>query len=319
MLNNSIVLVTGGTGSLGRALVAHIFANHKPKKVIVLSRDEFKQWQMQQDFSDERGYGRLRFFIGDVRDPQRLHRAFDGVDFVIHAAALKQIPALEYNPSEAVKTNVNGTLNVVNACVDKGVKRAVLISTDKAVNPINLYGATKLCAEKLFLAANAYDRTRFAAVRYGNVIASRGSVIEKFLSLKEKGVKEFPITDKNMTRFWITLDEAVELVMLALHNENKGVFVPNIPSMLMTDLARAIEPDCSFKFIGIRPGEKLHESLISLSENAWHTKWGGYLVSDNFKGEPVGCAYTSKNNDRWMTADELRRKLNGKEIACPVK
>ena len=255
-LTNSVWLLTGGTGSLGKALSRYILDNYQPKKLIIFSRDEFKQSEMAKDFPDDN----IRFFIGDVRDKERLQQALTGVDYCIHAAALKQVPTLEYNPEEAIKTNVTGSMNVIAGCIRENVKRCVLVSTDKAVSPVNLYGATKLCAEKLFLAANAYNKTKFSFVRYGNVIGSRGSVIPFFQSLKAKGVTKIPITDLEMTRFWITLDEAVDLVMTALES-SKDIVIPKAPAMSMTAVARAIVPDCEFEIIGIRPGEKIHESL----------------------------------------------------------
>jgi UDP-N-acetylglucosamine 4,6-dehydratase len=279
VLDNASILVTGGSGSLGHALVENICKEYTPKKVIIFSRDEFKQHQMQKQYD----FGCLRYFLGDVRDLRRLKQVCKGVDVVIHAAALKQIDTLEYNPVEAIKTNVDGTTNVIEACVADEVKKAVLISTDKAVNPVNLYGATKLCAEKIWLAANSFNKTYFSFVRYGNVINSRGSVIETFLKLKAQGIKEFPITDKNMTRFWITLDEAVDLVFQAIEGYNGEMYIPKIPSMKITDVARAIEPDCTFREIGIRKGEKMHESLMD--------------------------GYSSDTNEIWMTLEELRGKL----------
>jgi len=276
-MDDKTILITGGTGSLGRQLIKTIFSKHKPKKVVIFSRDEYKQSLLKNDFD----YDGLRYFLGDVRDKDRLRWAFKGVDYVIHAAALKQIPALEYNPSEAVKTNILGSLNVIEACVEAKVKKAVLISTDKAVNPANLYGATKLAAEKLFLTSNAYMGTKFSFVRYGNVLNSRGSVVELFLRMKREGLKEFPITDERMTRFWITLQAAAEFVLDSLGQDGE-IFIPKIPSMKITDLARAIEPECTFKITGIRPGEKLHESL----------------------GD-----YDSDTNDLWLTKEELRRML----------
>lgn len=269
MLNNKSILITGGTGSFGRKFVGYILKNYKPKKLIVFSRDEYKQYEMARVYPKDR-YGCIRYFLGDVRDKSRLMRAFEGVDYVIHAAALKQVPALEYNPIEAVKTNVIGADNIVDAAINAGVKKVIAISTDKAVNPFNLYGATKLVAEKIFQAANAYGgkKVKFSVVRYGNVIGSRGSVIPFFLSLKAKGKLEFPITDLKMTRFWITMDEAVRLVKDVIFSGEGGeIFVPRIPSMKVTDLARSIEPSCRFKIIGIRPGEKIYETLISEDES----------------------------------------------------
>ena len=290
MLNNKKVLISGGTGSLGNALVGKICTDYKPEKLIIFSRDEYKQKLMAEKFDY---YPCLRFFLGDVRDAKRLKEVCRDVDIVIHAAALKQIPTLEYCPTEAIKTNVNGTVNVVDACIACGVNKAVLISTDKAVNPVNLYGATKLCAEKIFLAANSFNKTKFSVIRYGNVLNSRGSVVEHFLKLKEQGIKEFPITDERMTRFWITLEEASSLVLSALNGQRfdngvsidiPNVYISSIPSMRIVDVARAIEPECTFKITGIRPGEKLHESLSP--------------------------AYSSDKNGWWLTPEELRRKLN---------
>ncbi len=249
------ILITGGTGSLGKKLTERIL-KCKPKKLIIFSRDEFKQSEMMKDFSEP------RYFLGDVRDLSRLNQALAGVDYVVHAAALKQVPALEYNPEEAIKTNVQGSMNVISACNDNGIKQCVFVSTDKAVNPVNLYGATKLCAEKLFLAANAYNKTKFVCVRYGNVIGSRGSVIPIFQKLIATG-KKVPITSPDMTRFWLTLDEAVNLVMLGLEVQQGCILVPRAMAMKITDVARALMPDCEFEIIGVRPGEKIHESLVS--------------------------------------------------------
>ncbi|HEG43593.1 hypothetical protein LCGC14_2644230 [marine sediment metagenome] len=320
MLENKIILVTGGTGSFGHKFIETILEHHNPKKVIVYSRDEFKQYKMQQRFS--KWDDQMRFFLGDVRDESRLQRAFEGVDYVIHAAALKQVPALEYNPTEAVKTNVIGAENIVSAALNQGVKKVIALSTDKAVSPANLYGATKLVAEKVFIAANAYGggKTRFSAVRYGNVMGSRGSVIPLFVKFKNDGVTEFPITDEKMTRFWITLEQAVELVMTAI-KETKGgeIFVPDIPSMTVTDLAKAISPNCTFKITGIRPGEKLHESLISCDEARSTKKINGiyvilpqFEVSDKthdkyekYETVPDGFVFSSDINDKWLKPKEL--------------
>lgn len=261
------VLITGGTGSLGNALVK---ALNSPRKCIIYSRDEYKQGLMKEKYS----YEWLRYFIGDVRDKDRLLWAMKGVDIVIHAAALKQVPTLEYCPTEAIKTNVIGSMNVVEACVGCKVEKAVFISTDKAVNPVNLYGATKMTAEKLFLAANSYASTKFSVVRYGNVLNSRGSVVELFQRMKREGHKKLPITDERMTRFWITLEQAVEFVLSSIAKSKGGeVFIPDIPSMKITDLARAIIPDCTFDIIGIRPGEKLHESLSETIHSDANYKW----------------------------------------------
>lgn len=327
ILKNKVILITGGTGSFGKVFTETILKEYSPAKLIIYSRDELKQYEMEKHFSK---YDNIRFFIGDVRDKERLLRAFAGVDYVIHAAALKHVPAMEYNPTEAVKTNVTGADCIINAAIDSGVKKVVALSTDKAVNPINLYGATKLVSEKLFVAANAYGgcKVKFSVVRYGNVVGSRGSVIPFFLSLKEKGVKEFPITDKRMTRFWITLEEGVSMVLKAL-NESVGgeVFVPVIPSMKIVDLARAIEPKCTFKFTGIRAGEKIHETMISEDE-ARNTKRfnGSYVIMPQFfesdrvhkkydKCESVaeGFVYRSDKNDSWITPEQIRGMISPKD------
>jgi len=305
MFSDKIILVTGGTGSFGTAFIKRVLAEHNPRKVIVYSRDEFKQSQLANEVTD----GRMRYYLGDVRDPTRLRRAFGHVDYVVHAAALKQVPALEYCPTEAVKTNIIGAMNVIEAAMDCGVGKVVALSTDKAVNPVNLYGATKLAAEKLFIAANAYNKTKFCCVRYGNVIGSRGSVIPFFQALKRMGRTEFPITDKRMTRFWLTLDQAVDLVLLALGTSMGGeIYVPRIPSMAICDLARAIEPDCVFRDIGIRPGEKVHEKLIS--EDVTNV----YLV-DGDRISPATASLGSDTNDLWMTTEELQEILN-ESVLC---
>ena len=326
-LNDKTILVTGGTGTFGRAFVKKLLSVPEIKKVIIFSRDDFKQSVMQNEIKD----GRLRYFLGDIRDFPRLERAFNGVDIVVHAAALKQVPALEYNPTEAVKTNVDGANNIVDAAIDAGVKKVIALSTDKAVNPINLYGATKLVAEKIFIAANAYGggRVKFSVVRYGNVIGSRGSVIPLFMKLKSRGVKEFPVTDERMTRFWMTLEESVNLVLKALEeSEGEEIFVPKISSMKIVDLARAIEPDCKFKVIGIRPGEKVHEVLISEDEARKTKIFDGIFVilpqffeSKAIHGKyekhgfvPNGFIYRSDKNDSWYTTDKLRRMLEELKI-----
>jgi len=325
MLNNKVILVTGGTGSFGKKFAEIVLKRYRLKKLIILSRDEFKQGEMSRVFSDEK-YPAIRYFLGDIRDKARLNRAFDGVDYVIHAAALKQVPALEYNPTEAVKTNVVGADNIVDAAVDRGVKKIIVLSTDKAVNPINLYGATKLAAEKIFVAANAYagGRVKFSVVRYGNVIGSRGSVIPLYLSLKKQGIKKFPITDNRMTRFWITLEQGVEFVLMALKEAAGGeIFIPRIPSMKIIDLAKSIEPDCTFTSIGIRPGEKINETLISEDEarktkvfkkayvilpqffesKDWHKKY------DRCMEVPEGFVFRSDNNEQWITVRDLREMI----------
>ena len=319
MLNRSTILVTGGTGSFGNTFVPMTLAKFNPKKIIIFSRDEMKQWEMAKKFV---GDERVRFFIGDVRDKDRLYRALDGVDYVVHAAATKIVPTAEYNPFECVKTNVNGAVNLIDACIDKGVKGIVALSTDKASSPINLYGATKLTSDKLFVAGNAYSGehgTRFSVVRYGNVMGSRGSVIPYFLSIRDKGV--LPITDPRMTRFMITLEQGVNLVWHAFEDMIGGeIYVKKIPSIRVTDIARAVAPDCAQTFVGIRPGEKLHEQMIG-AEDSYFTyeypehfkilpsinEWG--MSSERIKdGKKVteGFIYSSDNNDKWMSIKELQ-------------
>lgn len=323
MLVNASILITGGTGSFGNTFVPMTLAKYNPKKIVIFSRDEIKQWEMQKKFgSDER----VRFFIGDVRDRDRLYRALDGIDYVVHAAATKIVPTAEYNPFECVKTNINGAMNVIDACIDKRVKRVVALSTDKASSPSSLYGATKLASDKLFVAGNSYaaaNDTRFAVVRYGNVMGSRGSVIPFFLSIKDTGV--LPITDERMTRFMITLKQGVELVWHAFDDMVGGeIYVKKIPSMKMTDLAKAVAPEARLELIGIRPGEKLHEQMIS-EEDAFYT----YEYADHFKILPAingwsnssarikdglkvpdGFSYTSNNNSEWMNLTDLRAWIN---------
>lgn len=316
------VLVTGGTGSFGQMFTSIFLKLFKPDKYIVFSRDEYKQFEMAKIFPMEK-YP-IRYFIGDVRDRVRLSRAFEGVDYVVHAAALKQVPALEYNPTEAVKTNVLGADNIVEIAVDKGVKKVVALSTDKAVNPINLYGATKLVAEKIFISANAYtgNRTKFSVVRYGNVVGSRGSVIPLFLDLHKRGIREFPITDNKMTRFWIGLEQGVQLVIQALVEAEGGeMFVPRIPSMKITDLARAVDPRCQFKVIGIRPGEKVHETLISIDEARTTKIFPAYYVvlpafsmtkelEKKYEKRPnveTQFTYRSDTNDQWLNLNSLQK------------
>jgi len=319
--SESVILVTGGTGSFGRAFVSRLLKDHAPKKLIVFSRDELKQHEM-------RGAGfdgpTLRYFIGDVRDESRLRRAMEGADVVVHAAALKQVPACEYNPIEAILTNIMGARNVVEAALDTGVGRVMALSTDKAVNPINLYGATKLAAEKLFVQSNAYAggrRTRFSCVRYGNVIGSRGSVVPEFVRQRASGVVR--LTDERMTRFWLSLEQGVRFTISCLEQMEGGeVFVPKIPSMRILDLVRVIAPDSRIETIGIRPGEKLHEVLISEDE-ARHTLeleqmfvvqpaealWFGYSWNGRGKPLPDGFRYASDSNDRWLTVDEMRQLI----------
>lgn len=320
MLDGKVILITGGTGSFGRRFVATVLREHQPKKVIVFSRDELKQYEMAREFADPR----LRFFIGDVRDRDRLYRAFQGVDYVVHAAALKQVPACEYNPFEAIKTNVLGAQNVIDAAIDSGVQRVIALSSDKAANPINLYGATKLCSDKLFVAGNAYvgDRpTRFSVVRYGNVVGSRGSVVPLFLKLRETG--RIPITDPRMTRFWITLEQGVRFVIACLERMHGGeIFVPKLPSMNIMDLARAIAPGCDYEFTGIRPGEKLHEVMIPEDDARHAVELDDFYVilpelsfwsSGNWReGRPLpeGFVYASNTNSWWLTEDALKQLLS---------
>ena len=317
--SNSSILITGGTGSFGHAFVPWTLARLNPAKVVVYSRDEMKQWEMAKLFQND---PRVRFFIGDVRDRDRLYRALDGIDFVVHAAATKIVPTAEYNPFECVKTNVMGAMNVIDACIDKKVKRVVALSTDKASSPINLYGATKLASDKLFVAGNSYagsHDTRFAVVRYGNVMGSRGSVIPFFMSMRDRGI--LPITDERMTRFMISLEQGVELVWHAFEDMEGGeIYVKKIPSMKVTDIAKAVAPDAQQEVIGIRPGEKVHEQMIG-PEDSFYT----YEYEDHYKilpaihnwsncsnriknGEKVaeGFSYTSDNNTKWMTVSELQ-------------
>lgn len=311
MLDDKVVLVTGGTGSFGKEFVRRVLLGERPKKVIVFSRDELKQYEMAQAFQDER----LRFFIGDVRDRNRLLRAFQGVDVVVHAAALKQVPACEYNPLEAIKTNVGGAENVVDAAIDCNVEKVIALSTDKAVNPVNLYGATKLCSDKLFVHANRYSGphpTRFSVVRYGNVVGSRGSVIPFFKKLKEAG-EPLKITHTDMTRFWITLPQAVEFVLDSLERMRGGeIFVPKIPSMRIADLAEAVDPGGPWDVVGIRPGEKLHESLISEDEARNTIEYGTHFVvhTGDYDGNggtrcPSGFRYSSDSNSQWLSLEDL--------------
>ncbi|MDE2040067.1 MAG: UDP-N-acetylglucosamine 4,6-dehydratase (inverting) [Elusimicrobia bacterium] len=322
------VLVTGGTGSFGKRFVELLLAHSQVKKLVVFSRDELKQSEMAARLRDPR----LRFFIGDVRDAQRLQRAFHGIDYVVHAAALKQVPTLEYNPFEAILTNVMGAENVINAAIDQKVERVVALSTDKAVNPINLYGATKLCAEKLFVAGNSYaaaTRTHFAVARYGNVIGSRGSVIPLFLKRRKEGV--LPLTDERMTRFWLTLEQGIWLVLQALQLMKGGeTFVPKLPSMRMTDLRKALAPECKVKIVGIRPGEKLHEVLLAEDEAARAVDLGSlYVVRPNFSfwngknpwsgkpAAPSNLRYASDSNDWWMRPAELQAMVAGLDGSSP--
>ena len=314
MLDDKAILITGGTGSFGRAFVQFVLRNYTPDRVIVFSRDELKQSEMAQEYPYGPG-GPMRYFIGDVRDPPRLCRAMAGVDYVIHAAAMKQVPACEYNPFEAVKTNVLGAQNVISAAIDCGVQKVLALSSDKAVEPANLYGATKLVAEKLFIQGDAYAgsrETRFSCVRYGNVVGSRGSVIPLFLKQRDTGT--LTITDKRMTRFWITLDQAVRFVINRLEDMAGGeVFVPKIPSMRVVDLARAIAPEAIFSIIGVRPGEKLHEILISRNESL-HTQETEDMYVIRPSQFPIRVSpfeYTSNGNDTWLTIEELQVMMGG--------
>lgn len=318
MFDDSSILVTGGTGSFGNALVPTLLKRYNPKRLIVFSRDEIKQWDMAKKFEGDR---RLRFFIGDVRDRDRLHRALHGVDYVVHAAATKIVPTAEYNPFECIKTNVNGAMNLIDACIDMGVKRVVALSTDKASSPINLYGASKLASDKLFVAGNSYageHDTRFAVVRYGNVMGSRGSVIPFFMSIRDKGV--LPITDPRMTRFMISLEEGVELVLHAFEDMVGGeIFVKKIPSMNVTDIARVIAPEARHEIIGIRPGEKIHEQMVGVEDSPYTYEYPEHFKilpaihnwsTDPFRIKtgvkvPNGFIYSSDNNQQWMSENQL--------------
>lgn len=319
MFNGKNILITGGTGTFGKQFVKYVASNYKANKIIIFSRDEFKQYEMARAFKN---IPNLRFFIGDVRDRERLNRAFYGVDYVVHAAASKQVVAAEYNPFEAIKTNILGAENVIEAAIDAGVKKVVALSTDKAANPINLYGATKLASDKLFVAGNAYAGgrvTRFSVVRYGNVLGSRGSVLPLFLEQKAAG--KITITNRQMTRFWITIEKAIELVIKAFEEMEGGeIFVPKIPSISMEEFAKIIAPDCKIEDIGIRPGEKMHEVMIP-SDDARHTleyddhyrimpEFMNWLTSKkNATGKklPEGFCYSSDNNPEKMDADYLRK------------
>lgn len=319
MFNNSVILVTGGTGSFGSTFVPMTLSKFNPKKIIIFSRDEMKQWEMAKKFV---GDDRVRFFIGDVRDKDRLYRALDGVDYVVHAAATKIVPTAEYNPFECVKTNVNGAMNLIDACIDKGVKKVVALSTDKASSPVNLYGATKLTSDKLFVSGNAYSGehgTRFSVVRYGNVMGSRGSVIPFFLSILSKGV--LPITDERMTRFMISLEQGVELVWHAFESMVGGeIYVKKIPSMRITDIARAVNPDATHEIVGIRPGEKLHEQMIGVEDAPFTYEYPSYFkilpVIHNWSQDPLRISdgklvapdfsYVSDVNTEWMSVEQLR-------------
>ena len=324
MLNGKNILITGGTGSFGKKATEIILQRYKPRRLIIFSRDELKQFEMAQVFPMSK-FNCIRYFIGDVRDKERLYRALNGVDYVIHAAALKQVPAAEYNPFEAIKTNIIGAQNLINVCIDRGVKRIVALSTDKAANPINLYGATKLCSDKLFVAGNMYvgrDETIFSVVRYGNVVGSRGSVIPFFRNCKEQGF--LPITDPRMTRFWITLEQGVEFVLWSLEHMCGGeLFVPKIPSMNIMDLVKAMAPECETRIVGIRPGEKLHELMITRDDARRTLEFDKfYVVQPEFhywhrrsnweKGAPVpdDFEYSSGDNPWRLTIDEMKAILD---------
>ena len=327
MFNDKVILITGGTGSFGRKFTETVLRDYRPQKLIIFSRDEFKQSEMSKTFPTDK-YP-VRYFLGDIRDKDRLYRAFVGVDYVVHTAALKQVPALEYNPFEAVKTNVIGAENIVDAAIDRGVKNVIVLSTDKAVNPVNLYGATKLTMEKIFQAAASYsgaNMTKFSIVRYGNVVGSRGSVIPLFMELLGQGQRELPVTDERMTRFWITLEQGVALaIMAAGRGEGGEIFIPKIPSMKMMDLVSALCPECEIRKIGIRPGEKLHETLISEDEARTTVDMGEhYVILPHFISRrsqfsehprvPEGFIYRSDLNDRWLTVAELEVMLKDLRI-----
>lgn len=320
MLNNSTILITGGTGSFGNTFVPMTLNKFNPKKIIVFSRDEMKQWEMAKKFDSD---SRVRFFIGDVRDKDRLYRALDGVDYVVHAAATKIVPTAEYNPFECIKTNINGAMNVIDAAIDKGVKRVVALSTDKASSPINLYGATKLASDKLFVAGNSYSgshETRFSVVRYGNVMGSRGSVIPFFMSIKKNRI--FPITDPRMTRFMISLEQGVDLVWHAFDDMQGGeVYVKKIPSMKVTDIALAVDEGARHEIVGVRPGEKLHEQMIGLEDSPFTYEYKDHYkilpAIHNWSADPLrikdgikvseGFTYSSDNNSEWMNIEVLRK------------
>ncbi len=320
LLDGKSLLVTGGTGSFGQRLVETVLGLARPERLVIYSRDELKQFEMAKRFPPDR-FPSLRFFIGDVRDLSRLSRAMEGIDYVVHAAALKQVPTAEYNPFEAIKTNIIGAQNVIEAALDNRVRRVMALSTDKACNPINLYGATKLCSDKLFVAANSYAGrrdTRFGVVRYGNVLGSRGSILPLFLELRPTG--RLPVTHPEMTRFWITLDQGVRFVMEALGRLDGGeILVPKIPSMRILDLARAIAPDCEIDYVGIRPGEKLHEKLISPDDARLTIEMPDfYVIRPQFafwsgsnwtegRGVDPDFEYASNTNTRWLGTVELRR------------
>jgi UDP-N-acetylglucosamine 4,6-dehydratase/5-epimerase len=317
MLLGKTLLVTGGTGSFGKAFIKYVLKNYSPKKIIVYSRDEMKQYLMAQDYRNNRT---LQFIIGDIRDKEKLERMCRGVDYIIHTAAIKIVPTAEENPSEAVKTNVIGAMNIIDAAIKNNVKRVIAFSTDKACNPVNLYGATKLCSDKLFIAANSYSETLFSIVRYGNVIGSRGSIIPIFLEKKKEGV--IPVTDERMTRFWITLEQGVEFVIKNLNRMRGGeIFVPKIPSMKIIDLVKAIAPECRIEYIGIKSGEKLHEAMIAPDDARNTTEFIDYYiirpqcswwVCEDYpdgKSVPEGFSYMSNTNPHFLTIDQMRELI----------
>lgn len=330
MLNGKTILVTGGTGSFGNEFTRYVLDNYDPKKIIIYSRDEYKQFVMRNNFKEYDD--KLRYFIGDVRDEARLRRALNGVDYIVHAAALKQVPACEYNPMEAVKTNIDGAMNVVNAALDCGVEKVVALSTDKAVNPVNLYGGTKLVSDKLFIAANAYRGqigASFSVVRYGNVAGSRGSVIPFFHKLIEDGATELPITDFRMTRFWISLNEGIQLVIKSLAEAKGGeTFISKIPSFKITDLATAMAPDLKQVEVGIREGEKLHECMVPAADSMTtyeyeknfiiypHMEWCNLdkAILPGGKKVETGFVYDSGTNTEWLSVDDLCRLVSSMEI-----
>ena len=327
MFTDKTILITGGTGSFGKKCTEILLRRFTPKRLIIFSRDELKQFEMAQVFSPEK-YPCIRYFIGDVRDKERLYRAFRGVDYVIHAAALKQVPAAEYNPTECIHTNVGGAENIINVAADVGIKKVIALSTDKAVSPVNLYGATKLCSDKLFVAANAFVgcSTVYSVVRYGNVMGSRGSVIPFFIEKRDKG-GPIPITDPRMTRFWITLEQGVNMVLRAFELAGGGeIFVPKISSMKITDLAEAVAPGMATTVTGIRPGEKIHESMITTEDSRNTINIGDYYVIKPAvcrykgpKGSPVpeGFEYNSGTNAEWLTVDALRATLCEQGFSVP--
>ena len=329
MLNNKTILITGGTGSFGKCFTKYVLTHYDPKKIIIYSRDEFKQWLMADEFKEYES--RLRFFIGDVRDVERLKRACEGVDYIIHAAALKQVPACEYNPNEAIKTNIHGAMNVIDAALDTGVRKVVALSTDKAVNPVNLYGGTKLVSDKLFVAANAYAGAKdinFSIVRYGNVAGSRGSVIPVFHKLVKEGITEMPVTDVRMTRFWISLTQGVELVIKALAEAKGGeTFISKIPSFKVTDLAEAMSPGCTIRETGIRPGEKLHEIMVTPEDSHTTYEYDKHFIvypqmtwndrqQPDLSGKKVeeGFSYSSGTNREWLSVEDIRELLKDVEL-----